>query len=465
MKIIDTYIDIENTGIKSDSLFDYGKLFKFGFGNPETVSEHFSLIPEPVCVRGLLCDIEKHLAQTTSDKNIKLNTHVHKHFPELIEFDKEFLHNILSKLIRNAGKFYCCSSVYVNAELTYGMGNSLVDFRFTVKVDEIKSECQANNSGLLFQKDCDGNRIEDSIIFELDSIQKLVNRFGGTLTTERNSVDGWVFSIDFKKIKSLKIEINDTCFDEFIYQYKSADILIIDELERNREFIKSCLAAHNFNFQEAHDLVEAKTLSKLGDFDLVLMRIESPEENWLDDAAILKKSFLPSKTNFIAITPSSWELSELNIKGIFDDFLTYPFDSSELMNCLSKFLEYSEYLSDSDILNLLDSDVNMLIAKNLVESIDNRLLSKFLNDYDKYHKRNISSILDITDFNSVENVLNDFVKLADNNGIEAFSDLTGHISTASENFDTDTIYESVKTITNSINYCKRLLLYNAQKTA
>jgi hypothetical protein len=118
-----------------------------------------------------------------------------------------------------------------------------------------------------------------------------------------------------------------------------------------------------------------------------------------------------------------------------------------------------------DITELLDSDVNMLIAKNLVESIDNRKLSKFLNDYDKFHKRNISSILNISDFNTVENILNDFVKLADNSGIEAFSDLIGHISTASENFDTDTIYESVKTITNSINYCKRLMLYNAQRIA
>ena len=465
MTIPETYNKLEKTAIKSNGIFDYDKLFKFGLGSKETVAEHFSLNPEPVCVRGLLGEIEKQLTQTTSEKNIKLNTNVHKHFPELIEFDKELLQNILSKLITNTGKLYSCSSVHIDAELTYGMGNNLVDLRFTIIANEIKSENPDVRSGFRNKYDSDGNRIEDTIIFELNSIRQLISRFGGTLTSERIPDGKWVFTIDFKKIKTLEIEINDACFDEFLYEYKSADILIIDELGKNREFIKSCLAAQNFNIQEARDIEEVKTLSKIYDFDLVFMRIESQLKDSLENAKILKNSFLLPKTNFIAITPSSVESDELKNEEIFDDFLTYPLDSCELMNCISKFLEYSEYLSDMDITELLDSDVNMLIAKNLVESIDNRKLSKFLNDYDKFHKRNISSILDITDFNSVENILNDFVKLADNSGIEAFSDLIGHISTASENFDTDTIYESVKTITNSINYCKRLMLYNAQRIA
>lgn len=116
----------------------------------------------------------------------------------------------------------------------------------------------------------------------------------------------------------------------------------------------------------------------------------------------------------------------------------------------------SESSIDIDYMNLFDSDINMLVAKNIVESVDCRLLNKFLFEFESNHKVKFENVRSVND---VLTAFNDFAELADNHGIESFADLTAKALEAVNINDLLSINECIGTVLNSIFYLKRIIHY------
>lgn len=418
----------------------------------------FETIMEPLSVKVLLSEIQQIFQPKLDEKKLNLNIFIQEGFPEAVLFDDVRLRQILFNIVGNAIKFTDKGYVTINADITYGLGNGLVDMRFTIEDTGIGIDSKYQE--LIFESfrqiDSRDNKKHEGTGLGLAITKKLIDLLGGTIHLESEVGVGTKFVVHFKKVKVTdhKFNVNGTSKHDYIYKFDKAKVLVVDDVEHNRELVKSFLADYEIHVCEATNGKESLDFLSQSKFDLVLMDIRMPVMDGYEAVKIIKGQDELSKTPIVAFTASSMLDDEEFIKSIFDDYLRKPVAKNELLACMSKFMPHSkvEIVKEFD-----DNDVNILVARNLVESTDKEVLIKFISEFESNLKSNLQELLEFFDTDSIITTINKFNNLADSCGIEAFTDLAGQILQATENFDIDSIEEGVNTIINSIEYCKKIL--------
>jgi PAS domain S-box-containing protein len=416
---------------------------------------------EPMSVEVLFSEITQIFSQRIHEKNLQMTTYLQPGFPKAVEFDDIRLRQILFNLVGNAIKFTQSGTVSLNGEITYGLGNGFVDIRFTISDTGIGIPKDYFN--VIFesfrQVDSRDNKRHEGTGLGLAITKRLVDAMGGNIRVDSEVGVGSSFIIEFKKIKVSHQELytSEGLDETNLYEFQDAKILVVDDIEHNRELIKSFLTGYNFLISEATNGQEALDLISSSDYDLVFMDLRMPVMDGY--TAVEKIKFREDKSSLpiVAFTASSMTSDENRINNLFDDYLPKPVGKRDLFKCLAKFINHSTRKADTDLLTLSDSDINMLVAKNLAESIDKVVLIKFIDEFDKKHRDQILEILEFFDIDSINEVLNNFSILSDNYAIEAFTDLTKQMKEGSSNFDIELIKECVGTILRSIEYCKKIL--------
>lgn len=413
---------------------------------------------EPMSVRVLLSEIKQIFNQRAEEKGLELNLGIMNEFPAALFFDDVRLRQILFNLVGNAIKFTEKGKVDVFADITYGLGNGFVDIRF--KVSDTGIGIDNKFKEVVFdsfkQIDSNDNRKHEGTGLGLAITKKLTDMLGGSISFESELGKGTSFIVTFNKVKVSKDQIltEDNHKGNVIYNFENATILVVDDIEHNRELVKSYLADYNFKIVEATNGEEALELVKEMNINLVLMDIRMPVMDGYIATEIIK-SQSNNKFPIIAFTASSMASEEGKIRSLFDDYLRKPVSKNELIECLIKFIPNTAIVDDR--ISLDENDVNLLVARNLVDSIDLELLANFIKLYNSNHKSKILEILEFFDHESILQTMDEFTELTENYGIEAFADLIEQIKKSSENFDIETIEESVNTILKSIDYCTKLM--------
>ncbi len=114
---------------------------------------------------------------------------------------------------------------------------------------------------------------------------------------------------------------------------KQFNVLIAEDSELNRLFLDNLMTSFGVNFEFASDGKEAIDLLKKKDFDLILMDIEMPVLGGIEALRIIRKEFLPPKSNLpvVAITAHSGRTYCLELlKNGFDQYLMKPYKKDEI---------------------------------------------------------------------------------------------------------------------------------------
>lgn len=114
-------------------------------------------------------------------------------------------------------------------------------------------------------------------------------------------------------------------------------MLIAEDSELNRLFLDNLMTSFGVEFEFASDGKEAIDLLKRKDFDLILMDIEMPVLGGIEALRIIRKEFLPPKSNLpvIAITAHSGRTYCLELlKNGFDQYLMKPYKKDEIRNLI-----------------------------------------------------------------------------------------------------------------------------------
>ncbi|CAN2040351.1 hypothetical protein GMMP15_1700001 [Candidatus Magnetomoraceae bacterium gMMP-15] len=123
--------------------------------------------------------------------------------------------------------------------------------------------------------------------------------------------------------------------------FEKSTILIIDDIDFNRELIKGFLEDYDFSLPEAEDGQEAIEKIKQHKPDLIMLDMKMPVMDGYEVANILNKDEQLKDIPIIAVTASAMKRNEEIISKLCDAYLKKPISKTDLILEIMKFLPHS----------------------------------------------------------------------------------------------------------------------------
>lgn len=119
----------------------------------------------------------------------------------------------------------------------------------------------------------------------------------------------------------------------------SKKILVVEDYDDSREFMKFLLESYGYQVIEAVDGLEAVDKAKQYHPDLVLMDISLPNVDGLTATRVIKEFEKTNDVPIIAVTAFGGDYRHKAIEAGCDDLIDKPIDFSELEPILHQYLE------------------------------------------------------------------------------------------------------------------------------
>jgi len=313
---------------------------------------------EPIHSRMLFNEIEHIFSFKVAEKGIDFIVDIDKELPPILTLDEVRLRQVLLNLIGNAVKFTDKGYVKLSAQAINRKDNknSAIDLIITVKDTGIG--IPADQQELVFesfkQQEGQSNRKYGGTGLGLTISKRLVEMMGGTVTLHSVEGEGSTFEVKLPNISTVgsvesrennqgnDFDLHDICFER-------STILVVDDVESNREFIKECLSKVNLDVITIENGQQALFFVKECHPDLIFMDIRMPVMDGYEATEKLKSDPETSDIPIIALTASvSTEIkTKIRLLG-FNGYLSKPVNISNLLNELSKYLKYQEEKSEPE---------------------------------------------------------------------------------------------------------------------
>ena len=136
-------------------------------------------------------------------------------------------------------------------------------------------------------------------------------------------------------VKKINISAKDIDF-------QPATILVVDDIEFNRELLVSYLADWHFNIIEAENGQVALDKVELCLPDVILMDMKMPVMDGYQAVHHLKKNDKTKDITIIAVTASAMSEQESRIREVADDYIRKPVSQAELVTTLMDYLPHKK---------------------------------------------------------------------------------------------------------------------------
>ncbi len=392
-----------------------------------------SLKSEYVNLSALLDEMKDIFWLKMKQKKIVYQTTVSNDIPGLLLLDGLKIRQILINLIGNAYKFTENGKVSVSITA----GNKTTEEKKTcidviIDVTDTGIGIPKNFQKSIFeafkQQDEQDSRKYGGTGLGLAITRRLIELMGGAIHLKSTPGKGSTFKIIIPQIEAVtKIEFKQFKDESKRIRFHDASVLIVDDVQTNRELLKGVIKGNALNIYEAMDGKEAIEMLKTNKPDLVLLDLNLPKVSGFDVVEFMKNSNELKSIPVIGI--SAIHLIEEDDKRAkyFDVFLSKPFDVNELLMHLKKYLpfhdketnldEKRESLQKDDDLSFANKDANLL----------RKTINILLKDY--------KIVLDTSSFLEIKGFALRLKKVAKVYRIEILKELAKKIDKASDNFD------------------------------
>ncbi|HFB53156.1 MAG TPA: transporter substrate-binding domain-containing protein, partial [Sulfurimonas autotrophica] len=282
-------------------------------------------------------------APTIQSKGLELYIDIDKKMPESVLLDATRLRQIIFNLIGNAVKFTPSGRISLQLRtLKVDEHNSKVDILITVEdtgvgipKDQLQKIFQAFE-----QKDGQDNREYGGTGLGLAISKRLTEMMGGEIAVESEEGKGSKFEIHLfgVDIASLQKRTKEVQNQEEHIEFEKAKILVVDNVEDNRELLVKNFQDTNVEVASASNGLEAVKMAEQNEYDLIIMDIRMPVMDGYEATKLIKEK---RDVPIVALTASviKGEVAEAQ-KEIFDAYLKKPVRRKELFSVLKRFMPY-----------------------------------------------------------------------------------------------------------------------------
>lgn len=297
------------------------------------------LNPEPVDIKAFIEEEVKAYSNRifiTDKSHIDINAEL----PEesmTFEVDKVRLKQVLSNLIGNALQFT------ESGEVTIGLR---MDNQKSVLlyVKDTGAGIGAEQLEIIFERfKLGGSVVEDvnsGLGLGLTICKELVNQMGGEIWVESKAGQGAKFSFTLPtgEIDTEAVDSSDYKAYEWQESWAGKKIILADDVIYAHQYIKALLKKKDIEVISAIDGEEAINIAdRHQDAALILMDIQMPRMGGIEAMERIKEKY--PEWPIIAYTAYAMSGdSEVYLEKGFDDYLSKPLETNELLRVLSRFL-------------------------------------------------------------------------------------------------------------------------------
>jgi signal transduction histidine kinase/ActR/RegA family two-component response regulator len=251
---------------------------------------HLELDPQPFAVATFLdtyCSFFEHSAE---EKGLTLERRVKAGVPDVLLADSQRLGQIVSNLINNAIKFTSRGSVSVDLDYSQDLG------RLLISVTDTGEGIAPDKLDRLFtrftQADGSVSRKHGGTGLGLAICKNLTELMGGEISVVSELGSGSTVSISIPApfVEGAQEVMSAPDQDQDRLDIEPRDVLIVDDLEANRELLKLILEAIGHRATLAVDGQDAIRLASNRPFDVILMDLQMPGMDGFATAQAIRRS-------------------------------------------------------------------------------------------------------------------------------------------------------------------------------
>ncbi|MFD2935677.1 PAS domain-containing hybrid sensor histidine kinase/response regulator [Spirosoma flavum] len=185
--------------------------------------------------------------------------------------------------------------------------------------------------------------------------KELVEIQGGTISVRSEVGHGSFFTFVLPYTKSLTPAEQKSSTDKHVAlvdELKTCHVLIVEDNLMNQTYIGSLLTKWTIPYTIASDGKQAVEKAKKHRFDIILMDIQMPIMNGYEATVAIRSTHNPNQhVPIIALTASAMlDHKSIAMEAGMDDFLTKPFEPSQLLAVLQRFAPVTHVNNDGCIL-------------------------------------------------------------------------------------------------------------------
>ncbi|MCE3226842.1 MAG: histidine kinase [Bacteroidetes bacterium] len=387
---------------------------------------HVDLKNVPVNVHSLANEFKQLFMQKAEEKCLRYYINVSAGIPKTVLIDETRVKQILFNLVGNAFKFTDRGEVCLTISYERSMiHDSKVNLVFEVKDTGIGIPIEQQS--IIFeafkQQDGQSTRKYGGTGLGLAITRRLVNMMG-SIKVESRPEKGSTFTVIIGDVEISAVDEEEELMkEEREFEFKRQTILLVEDIESNRDVVKGFLELSNLNVIVSENGKEAiEQLEKLKP-DLILMDMMMPVMDGYTTTKVIRKQKRYDKVPIVALTASALKHSEDDIRGLCNDYLRKPISRIELAKVLAKYLEHSvssNFVWDS---NLEDTTGSI----KLCDKVKVELRDKF---YDYWTE--VSHLMSIDDIQDFSNQLLEYAQVLDSPALE---DYVKTLISYTENFE------------------------------
>ncbi|MGK5095428.1 ATP-binding protein [Deltaproteobacteria bacterium TL4] len=276
--------------------------------------------------------------------------------PKYLILDGIRLREILLNLLGNAVKFTASGRIKLAIVCQYPKRKSFSrpNLSLVISVEDTGIGIPKEQHKLIFeafeqQKGQSHNQYKGTGL-GLAITKRLVQMMDGRIEVKSDQGKGATFRVTLKNIEiaAISSELEQElplAFKSIMFKNKS--ILIVEDIEVNRNVIKGFLEGHGVQLWEADNGKVGLELAQKIRPDLILMDMRMPVMDGYEATTILKQDKDLKQIPVIALTASAIREEEKKIRNLCNAFLSKPVSKSELMEMLMQFLDHSIEIAPS----------------------------------------------------------------------------------------------------------------------
>jgi PAS domain S-box-containing protein len=306
----------------------------------------------PVAINSILDDISVVFSQKIAEKGLRFSLEVCEIVPPYLLLDEVRLRQILLNMVGNAVKF--TDKGFIRIAVTIQPGSSEQYINLSLAIEDSGMGIAQDQIDVIFQAFT--QQKQQSVRYGgtglgLTICKRLVEIMGGNITVQSTVGQGSCFTVNLQNVEICQMLNNSTFVEKPILltekHFQPAKVLVVDDVEANRQLIKSYLNDYSeLQLIEAGTGEEALDLVLQQHFDLILMDRRLPGDD--GDTVCGKIRALPDYTStpIIMITASALLRTEEQPQPAFYNLqLNKPVNKTELLAAMQSFLTVAENLS------------------------------------------------------------------------------------------------------------------------
>ena len=306
-------------------------------------------------ITSLFKEMQTIFNQKIAGKGLEFIVEASEEIPVSLIIDETRLRQVLINLIGNAIKFTDTGHIRLSAFCKKTNIHTPSLFDLTLEVEDTGLGIPEDQQDKIFRafEQTNGQKAAQfgGTGLGLAISSRLLEMMGGQLSVKSSPGRGATFRIvlnatEVSFIKALE-EKEEKLLDFETITFEPASILIVDDIDYNREMLRVFLEPYSFKLIEAQNGKEALNQADKHHPDLILLDMKMPVMDGYEASEILSNDEELKDIPVIAVTAFAFKQDEEIIFKLCDGYLRKPVTRAQLIRELTKYLPHEQVEIDT----------------------------------------------------------------------------------------------------------------------